>query len=128
MILALIALLFAQAITGLFAADDDMLIIIGPLARTISREAVDNMRDWHGFIFNIILGFACLHILTNLTYQFVKKEPLITAMITGKKPVDDYVDVKKFHHASLLRALVCLVISAALVSGSITLGAALFSH
>lgn len=126
MIFALFGLLFAQAITGLFSADEDMLIIIGPLANSIPRAMVDTMRAWHGFIFDVIFYCALLHIAVNLAYQFFKNEPLITAMVTGQKPARDFLDVTRFEEAPLSRALLCLLAASALVAGSITLAASLF--
>ena len=53
--------------------------------------------------------------------EFAKKEPLITAMITGNKPAEAYEDAPEavIVRHSLLRALVCLVIATALVFGTI---------
>jgi hypothetical protein len=58
-----------------------------------------------------------MHVLANIWYSLAKKEPLITAMITGKKPAAAYLDAPEAVLVArpLLRALLCLIVSAALV-------------
>ena len=69
----------------------------------------------------MILTLVAIHIVANVWYGLAKKEPLITAMITGKKPAEAYEDAPEAVLVAhpLLRALVCLVAAAALVFGTI---------
>jgi hypothetical protein len=62
-----------------------------------------------------------IHILANFWYGLAKKEPLITAMVTGKKPAADYLDAPAADIVArpMLRALVCLAMAAGLVLGTI---------
>jgi hypothetical protein len=62
-----------------------------------------------------------LHIAANLFYHFVKREPLIAAMVTGKKPADDYVDAAEARGGACGLAVICLAIAAAIVLGTIRL-------
>ena len=59
----------------------------------------------------MILALVPIHILANFWYGLAKKEPLITAMVTGKKPAADYLDAPEAEIVGrpMLRALVCLV-------------------
>ena len=125
MVLALLLVLLAQATLGLFVADREDLAT-GPLYKLIDPQLWKPVRHWHHFIFNrVILPLAILHIAVNLSYQFVKREPLITAMVTGDKPAMAYEDQAGSNtpQPSNARALLCLLASAVLVFGMIaTLG------
>ncbi len=92
MILAFLAALFTQAGFGLFAIDDNDLTG-GPLYRLVSEATNTWATRWHGRVFHyVILPLVAIHIAANLLYGAVKKEPLITAMVTGSKPAVDYAD------------------------------------
>ena len=125
MVLALLLVLLAQATLGLFVADREELAS-GPLYKLIDPQLWKPVRHWHHFIFNrVILPLAILHIAVNLSYQFVKREPLISAMVTGDKPAMAYEDQAGSNtpQPSNARALLCLLASAVLVFGMIaTLG------
>jgi len=94
----------------------------GPLYRLVSEEGQNLASHWHRWVFYwVILALVAIHILANLWYGLAKKEPLITAMITGKKPAAPYLDAPEAVLVArpLLRALLCLIVSAALVFGTI---------
>lgn len=119
MVLALLALVAAMAVTGLFSADEDRLIIEGPLARTVSEATIDFAARWHGRIFTLLEAFIAVHIAANVIYAISKREPLIKAMITGRKPAEAYADMPAAQPGSWARAIVCLGLAATLVFGSI---------
>jgi cytochrome b len=119
MVVALLLLVAAQATTGLFAADEDRLIIEGPLAKTVSDSAVDFAARWHGRVFDVLEIAIVLHIAANIIYALFRREPLVRAMVTGDKPADNYADMKTAVPGSWTRAAVCLAISAVLVFGAI---------
>jgi cytochrome b len=121
MIVALLAAVTAQGLTGLYAADQDRLIIEGPLAKTVADAAVDFAARWHHRIFDAIEILAVLHIAANVFYTFIKREPLIEAMVTGRKPEDDFVDMTTANPGSWARAALCLFAAATLVFGAIAL-------
>ena len=92
MILALLGAVTAQAVLGLFTVEHND-ITAGPLYRLISEERQKVITGWHTWLFYwVILALVPIHILANLWYGLAKKEPLITAMITGKKPAAAYED------------------------------------
>ena len=121
MIIALLLILLVQATLGLFATDDDAFTG-GPLHRLVSEADAKEAARRHGWIFDyLLLPMAGLHIVTNTLYGWLKKEPLITAMVTGEKPAAAYADETQATLVArpMLRALVCLAVAAGMVFGSI---------
>ena len=47
----------------------------------------DLLTDWHEQSFWILVGCIALHITANTLYELVFRQPLVRAMITGRKPV-----------------------------------------
>jgi cytochrome b len=124
MALGLLAIVAAQAVSGLYAADQDRLIIEGPLAATVGDAAVDFAARWHHRIFNLIEALVVVHVAANLFYTFAKRDPLIPAMITGYKPDAAYRDGPQATAGSWGLAAVCLAAAAALVFGAMWLAGA----
>lgn len=121
MVLALLATISMQAGFGLFATDDNDLVG-GPLYRLVDEAQNTRAARLHGFVFNfLLLPLVLLHVAVNTLYALVKKEPLIRAMLTGKKPAEPYADAAEAAIASrpLLRALACLITAAVIVLGGI---------
>jgi cytochrome b len=87
MVLALLASLLLQAGTGLFANDDIMLE--GPLAKHISKEASDWLTGIHHLNFAVLLTLSALHVAAALFYLMVKRDNLVLPMITGRKPLPE---------------------------------------
>jgi cytochrome b len=119
MVIALLALVAAQATTGLFAADEDRLIIEGPLAKRVSDSMVDFAARWHHRIFEALEIAIALHIAANVIYALVRREPLVRAMVTGSKPADDYADMASAVPGSWGKAAAYLAVAAALVFGTL---------
>lgn len=119
MVIAILIALAAQAVLGLYAGDDDRLIIDGPLARTVSNSAVTIAARWHHRVFDLLKILIVLHVAANLYYAFVKREPLIKGMATGYKPAADYVDAPAARPGSPMAALGCLIAAVVIVFGGI---------
>ncbi len=123
MVLALVATLFVQATLGLFTVEHNDLTA-GPLYRLVSEEATKFASRWHHLVFDwILLPLVVVHVAANVLYGLIKREPLIPAMITGRKPAADYEDLAdaKTTGRPMLRAAVLLALAAALVLGTIRL-------
>ncbi|MCH9806371.1 MAG: cytochrome b/b6 domain-containing protein [Alphaproteobacteria bacterium] len=136
MIIALIATLFTQAALGLFAVEHNDLTA-GPLYLFLSEQSRKLATGWHRFLFNtLIFWFIAAHIAANLYYALIRKDPLIKAMIIGRKPDASYVDQASNDRntnpardvegarflstgATMLRATAALVASAVIVFGGI---------
>lgn len=117
MVLALIAALLMQATLGLFTTDD--IVVDGPFVSKVSSEAVKFASKWHQDGFKIILVLVTLHVAASLFYKFVKKDDLIRPMVTGVKPAGAYEDVPSARGGSTGLALGLLMLSAALVFGTV---------
>lgn len=90
-VLALLASLIVQLITGLFA--NDQIYNEGPLSDYVSGRMQDLFSAIHQINFYVLLGLIGLHLLAIAFYQIKKKEPLVAAMITGQRTLkpDDTV-------------------------------------
>jgi cytochrome b len=118
MILALLALCAAQGLTGLFSSDG--VLAGGPFADFLGDESASLVTAAHKVGFYILLGAIVLHIAANVYYQGVKREPLITAMVTGVKPADEYyADFPAQGGAGALAALAVFAASALLLAGGV---------
>ncbi|MDF0606552.1 cytochrome b/b6 domain-containing protein [Neisseriaceae bacterium TC5R-5] len=109
MVLVMLLALLVQVVTGLFAADVDSYLYDGPLAKLLSSDWAETFTSIHQSSFNIILGLVALHITAILAYRILKRQNLVTPMITGYKPVSGKVVNLSFR--SLWRAVLILLLS-----------------
>jgi cytochrome b len=121
MIMGLLAILALQGVLGLYAADEDRLIIEGPLAKTVSEAAVDRAAHFHRLGFDLILWLAAVHIAANIVYDVAGKSGLTRAMISGRKPRAAYIDQPEAVPASWSTALLCFIVAITVVLGGIAL-------
>lgn len=82
-IVAMLALLLVQTVTGLFANDD--IMIEGPLYGWVSKSTSDWLTTVHKFNFNLLLALIAVHLSAVFFYLLVKRENLIHPMLTGRK-------------------------------------------
>lgn len=108
-VIALLALLIAQVVLGLFAVDVDG-IESGPLSHLISFEAGRACAELHEDVFNVLLAFIGLHVAAVLFYLLYKRDNLIAAMIHGKRKVAADVSAAPAF-ASLPRLIIGLVLA-----------------
>jgi cytochrome b len=122
MVLALLLALVCQAVLGLLLLDDNGFIA-GPLSRLLDDETAQMFGHWHARGFNLILLLALIHIVANSAYALFKRDPLVRAMVSGRKPAMAYEDVQEAVIApgTNRRALGCLAAAAVIVLGGITL-------
>lgn len=121
MVLALLAALAIIAGFGLFATDDNDLVG-GPLYRLVDEAQNARAARLHDKLFNfLLLPLIALHVTVTVLYTLVKKEPLIQAMFSGRKPAEPYADAAEATIAGrpLARAFVCLIAAAVIVLGGI---------
>ncbi len=120
-VVILIALVAAIGTLGLFALEHNDNAT-GPLYRYAGEAWAKVFTSWHRFLFEpVLLIVIAIHVAANVLYGIVKKEPLIPAMITGRKPAAAYEDVTDpitLAHP-VRRALALLAISAVIVFGGI---------
>lgn len=122
MILTLLGALCVQAGLGLFVTEHNG-ITAGPLARLISDEWSEALTKVHIRFMPILLGLVLVHIVANVLYGRLAKEPLIRAMVTGKKPPMPYIDAQAavFPQHVGRRALLTLLAAFGIVFGGIML-------
>lgn len=89
MVLVLLGLLLAQAVTGLFANHEPGFSYDahGPLALKVSDRTSAWLTSLHHLTSNLVLGAVGLHVLAVLFYRVVKGHDLIGPMVTGFKPL-----------------------------------------
>jgi cytochrome b len=113
-IVAMLGLLLAQAITGLFA--NDQIMNTGPLFGYVSASLSDRVTAIHKQLFDVVVAVIALHIVAALAYWICKRDNLIVPMITGRK---DATQVSGDMTIKNSRMLVWLAL-VALVAGGIS--------
>ena len=110
-VFAMLLTLLTQVTTGLFSVDVDGLDS-GPLALMISFETGRQFAEIHEFNFNLLAALIGLHLAAIAIYQFVLKEKLVGAMVTGRRSRADFPVAPETEN----RPSVCAMIAAALLS------------
>ena len=112
-VFALLLLMAAQAVTGLFSYDE--IAFAGPLSGLVSDHAVDLATSYHKLWGQyLIIAFVALHVLAIIVYT-VLKHRLFWPMIVGDKPLDAQVPPARDTALTRTLALVVLVVLAAAV-------------
>jgi cytochrome b len=83
MVLALLAMLLAQAALGLFANDE--ALEAGPLYGYVSDDTSDLLTSLHERLFDVLVVAIAVHVAAALFYLVARRENLILPMITGRK-------------------------------------------
>lgn len=118
MVLAMLLLLLAQPLTGLFA--DTGYGDHGPLAKLVAGETSDWLTGLHHRNARLILAAAVLHVLAIGTYALLKGHDLVRPMVTGRKSLP--ADTVPPRFGSPLLAATLLGAAALLVFGVSRLG------
>jgi cytochrome b len=129
MILALLLVVAGQSLLGLVIVEHNDTTW-GPLYKLVSESTQKRVQHWHAAaLYWVILPLIAAHIIANTLYGLLKRDPLVRAMITGRKPAADYEDGREAIIARdvNLRALGTLVLAIGIVFGGImALGGKLF--
>jgi cytochrome b len=83
-VLALLVVLVAQVVTGLFAVDVDA-IEAGPLSDRVSFDTGRLLAKWHHWSFTALEVLVVLHLAAVAFYLLYKRSNLIGPMITGHR-------------------------------------------
>jgi cytochrome b len=83
-VLAILACLIAQVVTGLFAVDVDGLES-GPLADRVSFDTGRALAEWHEWSFTALQVLVVLHLLAIGFYALYKRVDLVRPMVTGRQ-------------------------------------------
>jgi cytochrome b len=82
-VVAMLALLLLQAVTGLFANDE--IALSGPFYGWISQATSNRVTSLHHANADWLVVLLALHVATVAWYVLVRRKPLVKAMITGRK-------------------------------------------
>jgi cytochrome b len=81
---AMLLVLATQVGLGLFVSDEDGLNT-GPLSHLVSYESARTLADRHETMFYVLLALIVVHIAAIVYYLAVKRDNLVTPMLTGKR-------------------------------------------
>ncbi len=121
-VVAMLLVLAAQASLGLFAVDVDGLND-GPLSFLVSYDAAREAAELHAMAVDGLLILVGLHIAAVLFHLLYKRENLTGAMLTGRGRLAEGQTPPRL--VSDRRALLVLVLAAAIVLGGIEIAARL---
>jgi cytochrome b len=110
---ALLLIVLAQPVTGLFASDD--ILASGYLADDVPGAVQDAIGGWHKDLFNVLLALAGVHVAAVLAYVAGKRGNLIRWMVVGRRPVPASWPRPGF--ATPWRALACAAVAAGVAVG-----------
>ncbi len=85
-VLALLASLAVQVGSGLFANDD--IATEGPLAPLVSGATSALLTRIHHWNHSVLLALVALHVAAVAWHVLARKEPLVRAMVNGRKPAN----------------------------------------
>jgi cytochrome b len=91
-VVAMLLLLSVEVGLGLFVTDEDGLNC-GPLSHLISYDSSRTLADRHETLFYILLGLIGLHAAAILYYLIVKRDNLVTPMVTGRRAAGESGEV-----------------------------------
>jgi cytochrome b len=109
-VFGMLALLCLQIGLGLFAGDEDGLVM-GPLSLWLDGDTVEWVTDAHEFVFNLLLALIALHVATILYYAVVQRKNLVGPMLTGSGRAPD--GTAPMRPAPAWRVLVGLIVAGA---------------
>jgi cytochrome b len=115
MVILMLVLVASQVFTGLFATDD--IAWSGPYNAVVSGSAASELTRLHRIAFNFIWATIGLHLAAVLYYAFVKRENLVSAMLTGRKPDWAVPSTETITSSELWKALIVIAVAAGLVYG-----------
>jgi len=113
MVVLMIALLLAQAASGLFA--DDEIATQGPLTGKVSNAVVEKMTAFHHYNQWTLVAAVALHVAAIAFYRIRLGTDLVSPMMSGSMAFPAGVMPPQPMHRSSLAALALLAASAAFV-------------
>jgi len=109
-VLAILAVLIVEVVTGLFAVDIDA-IEAGPLSDRVDFEMGRLFAKWHHWSFWALEALVALHVAAVVFYLIYKRANLVRPMITGRQT---FSEDPKLAFAPLWRAVLAAAVAGAL--------------
>ena len=113
-IMAMLVLILAQAVTGLFANDE--IASAGPLYGWVSHELSNRLSRFHRANDTWLLVLIGLHLTAVAWYSFVLRQPIIRGMITGDPGTTGSADGATVVDSMLMRAIMIVIVLGALLA------------
>lgn len=113
---ALLALLAAQAGTGLFGFDE--ISFSGPLAALVEEATSLRLTGWHRQLAYLLFALLALHVLAIVAYLVLKKDNLVKPMVTGWKEVRTGVSARQGSWQALALSLAAGAVAVYFASGT----------
>ncbi len=107
-VLAMLVVLIFQVVSGLVSNDD--IAFNGPLYSLVSKSASDWLTGLHRQNMWVIGVFVAFHLIGIVFYLRVKKNNLVTPMITGMKKVED-ANAKPARGGGVIALLSALIVA-----------------
>ncbi len=110
MVVFMLAVIFLQAVSGLFMNDD--IFTSGPYYGTLDEKLEVIAVFIHHNGFNVILATIAMHIFAVIFYTIFKKQSLVLPMVTGKKSSTDVTKKDSISHSKIgLAILISIFVS-----------------
>ncbi len=118
---AMLLALGAQVASGLFS--DDEIAFFGPLTRFASADTVSALTSYHKDVGKlVVLALVVLHLVALAGYKWVKRRPLVAAMVTGDKALPQPTPASRDGWPQRLLALCLLMACGLFVRWVVALG------
>jgi cytochrome b len=110
-VLLMLLMVGAQAATGLFLIDNTE-IYAAPFHPSVDEATANKLMSFHQFNFNTLFCVICLHVAAILFYRVFKRQRLVGAMITGRKPAEFVAVHEVIGSSQLWKALIVALVCA----------------
>jgi cytochrome b len=114
MVVVLLGALLVQALSGLFSNDE--IASTGPLYGYVGDALSLRLTSLHRLLFGGIAAAILLHVAAVLAYRLLKKEDLVKAMLTGRKPAEAVPAAEAIRSSRLGLALTLFLVICALLA------------
>lgn len=121
MVFFMLITILLQAVSGLFMDDD--IFTTGPYSGSINSSVESVLVYIHRNGFNLILAAIALHISAVIYYERVKKQALISAIITGKKSARMVNKKDSISHSKIGLAILISIVVAGFIYWLVVLNA-----
>jgi cytochrome b len=113
-VLMMLMLLLCSTLSGLFINND--VVRVGPLTPRFSALIANAAAPFHALLFDALAAMVTLHVIAVVAYAVVKKQDLVTPMISGRKLVPPCTPPRLAPIALALVSMVLSIVAAALLS------------
>jgi len=113
-VLMMLTLLLCSTLSGLVINND--VARVGPLTPRLSALVANAAAPFHALLFDALAAMMTLHVIAVVTYAVLKKQDLVTPMISGRKWVPPCTPPRLAPIALALVFVVLSIVAAALLS------------